>query len=165
MKRKIPEIYDSIEDIEQIMKKEKRIRFYKRIQVLYMLKKEKARTVKGVADLLGLKRHTVGRWLRLYEKEGIERLLRINTSPNNPPRIKGNILNKLKEKLSSPEGFNPYGETAERLKENHNLTVKYGTVWRTVNHRLGAGLKTPRPSHIKKDKKKLQSSEKNFHVK
>jgi transposase len=46
-----------------------------RLQVLYLLASGPAQTRQAVAQLAGVHRYTVGRWLAVYEARGLEALL------------------------------------------------------------------------------------------
>lgn len=52
-------------------------------------------------------------------------------------------MEKLKERLSKPEGFGSYKEIQRRLAEEHELELPYSTVHRIVRYDLEAKPKTP----------------------
>ncbi|NER07410.1 MAG: hypothetical protein F6K17_35020 [Okeania sp. SIO3C4] len=88
--------------------------------------------------------------------------MRINTAPGAEPLLKGPVLEALKERLNSPEGFSSYGAIVEWLKQEHGLEVKYGTVYQWVRYRLGAKLKVPRPQSNQQDAAAVETFQKNL---
>ena len=99
--------------------------------------------------MLGRHPTTVSRWLSRYRKGGIEALLTIKSSPGRPTSIPPEAIAKLKEELSSPEGFSSYGEIQTWLETVCDLKISYKVVHDTVRYRLKAKLKVPRPVNIK----------------
>lgn len=162
MNRRIPGISESAAGLAMLMKKEKRGRIRDRLRVLWLLKTGQARNRQEASELTGLHRTTVGKWLRTCKDGGLPALLRLNTIPGNARHISGEVADALKKRLESPDGFNSYIEIQTWLKETFGLDIKYKTVYKTVRYDFNAKLKVPRPSHIKKTKKKSGNSGKNF---
>jgi transposase len=164
MNRRLPDISESAAGLAIQMKKEKRgrIRIRDRIRVLWLLKTGQARNRQEASELTGLHRTTVGKWLRTCNDGGLPALLRLNTIPGNARHISGDVADALKKRLASPDGFNSCIEIQTWLKETFGLDIKYKTVYKTVRYDLDAKLKIPRPSHIKKTKKKSGNSGMNF---
>ena len=75
MKRRLPQIHQSQEELHQLLKAEREVQKWQRLQALYLLVSRQARTRLAVAKLLGVHRHSVGAWLELYEQGGLEGLL------------------------------------------------------------------------------------------
>ena len=76
MKRKVPEITESIEDLKRLLRQAKKKHEVQRLNVLYLLKSGQAKTRLEVAKLLGVDRGSVGTWLSAYETGGLENLLK-----------------------------------------------------------------------------------------
>ncbi|PZV06922.1 MAG: helix-turn-helix domain-containing protein [Leptolyngbya sp.] len=108
--------------------------------------------------LLGRSPSTITRWLRRYREEGLAGLLEERTAPGKAPRIDGELLEKLKARLDSPEGFASYGEVQQWLEAQSGEPIPYKTVHKTVRYRLGAKLKAPRPQNIKQDPAAVDSN-------
>ncbi|WP_292826595.1 helix-turn-helix domain-containing protein [uncultured Nostoc sp.] len=68
------------------------------------------------------------RWLQKYRKQGMAGLLEIKKPPGQDRTIKGEVLELLKAKLNSPEGFGSYGEIVSWLSKNHGVDVSYRMV-------------------------------------
>lgn len=150
MRRILPEIKESVEELKDRLRIEKRARIKQRIQVLYLLKTHRAHGILDIAHILAIHRSTIGRWLRRYELEGLEEMLEIRTKPNRQPLIEPVILETLKERLKRSEGFRSYREIHSWLKEEQGLEIAYRTVHQTLRYRLGAKPKVARREHIKK---------------
>ena len=164
MKRPIPEIQQSISELEQLLKAEKRTRRRERLQMLYLLKTGQAKSRRSVARMLSVHRTTVSRWLNVYEKEGLSGLLSIKTRPNNKLSIPPDILHKLEEELKSPKGFSSYRAIQNWLNNEFSLSVPYKTVHRIVRYYLGAKLKVGRKSHVKKNQQQSDAFKEVFRL-
>ena len=145
------EISESIETLSNLIKQEKNSQKRERIQVLYWIKTNLAKTIGHLSSLSGKHRTTGSRWLSSYREGGISQMTDIYKSsgrkPGIPPEIQQNLINELTEK----EGFSSYKEIQTWLYTVHDLDVTYKVVHDTVRYRLKAKLKVPRRSNIKKD--------------
>ena len=155
MRKPLPEIQESIPELKEMLRTEKRNRQRQRLQMLYLFKSGQADTRIKAAEMLAVNRMTIGRWLATYEKEGIPGLLSIKTKPNRKLSIPPCILHALKHELEKPEGFSSYRAIQIWLDENFALSIPYKTVHGIVRYRLKAKLKVGRKSHVKKDQKKV----------
>jgi hypothetical protein len=63
MQKPIPAIHATPEALQQLLHTESEVQKHQRVQALYALQTQQARTRKQVARLLGVSRNTVGRWL------------------------------------------------------------------------------------------------------
>ncbi len=155
-KKRICIILESEEELIDMIRKEKKGRFRDRLRLLWLLKTGKAESMTHAAELCGITYHTAAEWLRRYENGGIPELLCLKTVPGRQRAISGEVLEDLKERLSEPEGFKSYGEIKIWLMETYELDIPYKTVHKTVRYYLGAKLKAPRPSHIRKDEEEVR---------
>ena len=105
-----------------------------------------------IADLCGIARGHLFRWLAAVRKGGLEALLmRDKPGPKegSPRGVTPAILDELKAKLDAGEFVT--GVQAQRwLEEKHGIARPYKTVWRWLK-KAGGVLLVPRPSHSKKD--------------
>jgi transposase len=69
------DITESEEELKQLLKREKTGSGKERIQVLYLLKTKKAKTVQEASLMIGRNRVTVQEWLGKYRQGGREGLL------------------------------------------------------------------------------------------
>ena len=100
----------------------------------------------------------IANWLQLYEDGGIEALREIKDPGPDPGQqsIPPEVMEKLKKRLSKPEGFGSYKETNSGWPRSmtwsfriRRSTGSCATSWRP-SQKLEAKPKAPRPSHPKK---------------
>lgn len=139
------EIAESVEDLKQLLRSQKSASDKERIQVLYLLKSEQAKTVQAAAELLGRHRVTVQEWLRLYRQGGLSSLLSHNPRPGRQPSIPQWAQDALNKRLQQEEGFNSYGEICQWLESQLGIVSPYKTVHQLVHYRLKASPKVARP--------------------
>jgi len=148
----LPEITESAERLEQLVRKEKDAQIQRRFQMLLLLKTGEAESRSGAARQLGVHRHTVSDWIELYEEGGIEKIQEVGEPGPEPGQesIPPEVMEALKERLSEPEGFGSYKEIQRWLAESCGVELPYSTVHGIVRYEIGAKPKAPRPSHPKK---------------
>lgn len=110
-------ILETADELKQLMHAQQKAKLKERIQALYLLKHERAKTLQDLADFLGRSISTIESWLTRYRKKGVLGLLAWNYSGGQPPAIPEPVLTELREKLSQPQGFKSYGEIQQWLKE------------------------------------------------
>lgn len=150
MKKCIPTITESPDDLRRLLKAEKDVRKRQRLEALYVLRSGQAKTRQQVAALLGVHRHTVGAWLAAYEQEGRPAMLTIGTAPGRVSSVTPEVKEALRARLAQPQGFGSYGQIQQYLAQEHGVPLAYSTVHGLVRYRLKAKPKTPRPSSKKK---------------
>jgi transposase len=150
MKKPIPAIHETPAALQQLLHTESDAQRHQRVQALYVLQTQQARTRKQVAQLLGVSRNTVGRWLAAYETGGVSQLLTIAKAPGRVPRLTLTMQQALRERLAQPEGFASSKALWQWLQHGYGVPIAYKTVHRCVRYTVRAKLKVPRKSHIKK---------------
>ena len=138
MRRKIPAIRESVELLEARCTTETDERRKQRLYMLYLLQSRCARTMQDVAPLLEVHRVTVGRWLCVYEQDGIEGLLAIPTSPGRPLSLPAHVLEQLKAYLEIPGYFRSYKEIHVWICTRFQCNVSYKAVHKIVRYVLKA---------------------------
>jgi transposase len=118
--------------------------------MLYLLASGQARTRQDVAQLLGVHRNTVGRWLAIYAAGGLPALLATYVPAGKPVSLTPGVLASLEQALHRAEGFASYEDLRQWLRQTHGVEVKYKTLYTLVRVRFKAKLKVARPSHTKK---------------
>jgi transposase len=121
-----------------------------RLQMLYLLASGHAHSRQEVAQLLGVHRHTIGRWLAIYGAGGLQALLATYVPAGKSVSLAPAILASLEEALRRPEGFASYEALRQWVRRTHGVEVHYKTLYAMVRKRFRAKLKMPRPSHTKK---------------
>ena len=144
-------ILETTDELKRLLNVQQKAKLKERIQALYLLKNERAKTLQDLADFLGRSRSTIESWLTCYRKKGLLGLLAWNYHGGQPPAIPESVLTELREKVDQPQGFKSYGEIQPWLKEQYRLEIHSKTVHQTVHDKLKAKLKLEHSSHIKRD--------------
>ena len=148
----LPEVTEPVEQLKELVRKEKDAQIQRRFQMLLLLKTGEAKSRSGAARQLDVHRHTVSGWLSLYEEGGIEKIQEVEDPGPEPGQqsIPPEAMEALKDRLAESEGFGSYKDIQRWLAEEQDLELCYSTVHGIVRYELGAKLKAPRPSHPKK---------------
>ncbi len=143
------EIAESETFLEKSLKQAKTGFHKERLQMLWWFKTKQIRYWQEIGERLGRSPATISRWLSLYRQGGLAALLEEKKAPGAVPQIRGEVLEKLKQRLSSEEGFRSYGAIVDWLEQECGVTVQYETVRQYVRNKLQAKLKVPRPRSLK----------------
>jgi len=81
------EIAESIDTLSNLLKQEKNTKRKERIQALFWVKTNLAESVGHLSALSGKHRTTVSRWLTLYRKGGLSKMLDIPVATGRTPAI------------------------------------------------------------------------------
>ncbi|BAY29554.1 putative transposase [Nostoc carneum NIES-2107] len=157
------EIKESVQELHELLLKQKTASSRERIQALYLLKMGQVRTVQDAAMVVGRGRVTVQRWLSTYTKSGINGLLSVNKSTGRPPIINNSAKEQLSRELEQPEGFKSYEEIRIWLKAQEGVEASYKVVHDTVRYRMKAKLKVPRAVGVKHNEEAESEFKKNCH--
>jgi transposase len=150
MYRAIPGIREHANELKQRLQHEHRGHKKPRLQMRYLLASGQARSRQDVAHLLGVHRHTIGRWLAIYAAGGLATLLDTYVPAGKPVSLAPEVLASLEQALHRPEGFASYEALRQWVRRTHGVEVKYKTLYTLVRTRFRAKLKVARPSHTKK---------------
>jgi transposase len=151
MRKKMPPITESADELHQRMKREKDVKKRQRVQALYLVVSGHARQRQELAALLGVHRHSVAAWLDAYAEGGVDKMLTYQVPrPPNRSRITPTAFTALQERLQEPHGFAGYAQLRMWLAEQHQVHLSYSGVYAIVRGKLRAKPKRPRPSHAKK---------------
>ena len=101
-------IHEGEAELKKLLRKEKTGSGKERIQLLYLLKSQKAQTITQASELLGRHRVTLQDWLAKYRQGGLESLLGRASSPGRPRKIPMWAEKALAKRLEEPEGFESY---------------------------------------------------------
>lgn len=152
MPKSLPPIHESHEELLKLFNTMPDRERRNRVHALFIVKMGYCRTRKAIATALDVERKTVERWFKLYEQAGLQSLVISHRDRcGKTPRIQGDVLSQLNERLTHPEGFHGYQSICAWLKEQHGLDVPYTTVHATVSVKLKARPKVARKSNVKKD--------------
>lgn len=157
------EITESQEELEKAVKYATEGSSKERLQMLYWLKSGQVKSRRSLAERLGRDEATITRWLRKYKDGGYKGLLEVKQAPGKEPIVTGNNLERLKQKLTQPQGFHSYKQIQEWLISELGLDIAYKTVYQLVRYQLGAKLKVPRPKSRKQHPDSQSHFKKNCH--
>ena len=143
------EIKESQEELEKAVKYADSASSKERLQMLYWLKTGQVTSRHGIAERLGRDEATITRWLSKYKDGGYKGLLEVKHAPGKKPIVTGENLERLKLRLSEPQGFQSYSQIQQWLVTELELDIAYKTVYQLVRYQLGAKLKVPRPKSRK----------------
>jgi transposase len=150
MRKAMPRITDHADDLKHRLQREHDGHKKPRLQMLYLLASGQAQTRQDVAQLLGVHRHTIGRWLAMYAAGGLDALLAIYVPAGKPLSLAPAVLASLEQALHRPEGFASYAALRPWVRQTHGVEVKDTTLYSLVRTRFRAKLQVPRPSHTQK---------------
>jgi putative transposase len=154
MRKKMPIITESADELHQRLKQAKDVKQRQRLQALYLVVSGHARHRQELAALLGVHRHSVAAWLDAYAAGGLDQMLRYQVPrPPDRSRITPTALTALQARLQDPHGFAGYTQLQTWLAEQHQVHLSYSGVYAVVRGKLRAKPKRPRPSHAKKIQK------------
>jgi putative transposase len=157
------EIKESVEELHELLLKQKTVSSRERIQALYLLKMGQLKTIQDVAVVVGRERVTVQRWLKTYTELGINGLLATRKSTGRPPIINAQAKEQLSKELEQSEGFKSYEEIRIWLKAVEGVEASYKVVHDTVRYRMKGKLKVPRAVGIKHNEEAEMEFKKNCH--
>jgi len=150
MRKALPPITEHADDLKQRLRREHDRHKRLRLQMLYLLASGQAHERQEVAQLLGVHRNTVGRWLAMYAAGGLPALLQTYVPAGKHVSLAPDVLASLEQALRHPEGFASYEALRQCVARTHGVQVKYKTLYTLVRTRFRTKLKVPRPSHTKK---------------
>lgn len=154
------EIAESSEVLKKLLGQQKTGAGKERVQLLYLLKSGKAKTVQEAAQILGRHRVTVQEWLKRYREGGLKELLEQRVSTGRPRAIPRWAEKALDQRLQESEGFNSYGEICQWLEDKLGIRANYQTVHQLVYYRLKGSPKVARSQSVKQSVEKLEAFKK-----
>jgi putative transposase len=139
-------------ELKIIMAGQRTLTNRQKVQALYLLKSGSSQSITDVAELLGVHRVTVQRWLKQYNAGGLSSLLKIRQSTGRPRVIPTAVIAGISKKISEEScEFKSYKQIVTWVEDNYQLSVKYQTLHKQVHYRMKAKLKVPRRCSNKKD--------------
>lgn len=125
-----------------------------RIKVIIEFKKNEVAGIskRAVADVVGVNHNSVQTWRTLYEKGGIEAILKHDRKDGRPSTITAEEHKRIEQKLHDPKnGLRGYVELLSWVEEEFKKTIKYNTLLKYATRHFGSKVKVARKSHVKKD--------------
>jgi transposase len=156
------EIRESEAELKELLGQEKTGSGKERIQVLYLLKTKKAKTVTEAAEIIGRNRVTVQDWLGKYHQGGLEKLLSKKVGTGRPRKVPQWAEKALEKRLKENQGFDSQVEICEWLEKKIGIEAKYKTVHKLVYYKLKASPKIARPKSLEQSEERLECFQKTF---
>jgi transposase len=152
MRERFPDITESVEDLDRLLKAERNAQVRRRIHLLLLIRSGQVETRKQAAGHLAVHRNSVYTWLEIYKSGGLEALLRIQQGAPKAEQktLSEPVFQALQVRLGEGGFPDGYLQVQRWLKDEFELEVPYKTVHGIVYYRLKAKLKRARPSHVKK---------------
>jgi transposase len=150
MNKPLPVITESADELKQLLARERRPAKHQRLHALYLLATGQARFRNEVAQVLGVDRNTITRWLDQYAQGGLAALLQIYVPAGKRKPLTADQLAQLQQQLATPQGFGSYDEARQWIADTFGVTLSYNATHKLLRYKLGAKLKVARPAHIKK---------------
>jgi transposase len=150
MRTAIPPLTEHADDLKHRLQREHDGHKRPRLQRLSLLASGPAHTRQDVAQLLGVHRNTIGRWLAIYAAGGLPALLATYVPAGKPVSLAPDVLASLEQALRRAEGFASYEALRQWLRHTHGVEGKDNTLYTLVRVRFKAKLKVARPSHTNK---------------
>jgi transposase len=150
MRRAIPASAKQAAELKQRLQRDHHSHTKLRLQRRSLLASGQAHERQAVAQLLGVHRHLIGRWLARDATAGLAALLATDGPRGKPVSLAPEVLASLEQALRRPEGFAAYEALRQGGWRTHGLEVTYKTLDTLVRTRFRAKRKVPRPSHTQK---------------
>jgi len=117
-------IKESIEELRELLKKEKDARVYRKIKAIYLIKTLDKPKLKEIGEMIGMSKKAVFDYWSEYKKGGIENFkLKYR---GRIPRMSKEEFEKFKEKAK--EGFDSLKSMQEWIKEEFNKELSTKTI-------------------------------------
>jgi transposase len=155
------EIVESPKELSKLEKTLRAKRTWPRVRMLWLLKSGKVSSVVKCSILLGYDWNQLQRWWKTYKTSGLEGLLEIHSPPGRPPRITGEAIKNLKDKMQQGK-IATLAQARDYLKERWQIEYKTESgVWRMFK-RAKIKKKTGRRKHPDADLDEQEDFKKNF---
>jgi transposase len=152
------DIQESIPELQKILVKRKSMQEEKRIKCLIAIKSAKFGTRQELAGYLGIHIRTMERWVNSYKSGGIFEMLS-NKPKNKQSRIITQEIHQgLELRVNDPQNpFRGYWDAQNWVKCEYGIEIKYQRIREYLIQHFNTKTKSPRKSHIKKDKQAEES--------
>lgn len=146
-------IEQTAEQLQKLYNLQRSLKRQKKIIALMRIKKQIDNTREDLSNYLGVHKRTLERWINAYLQGGIEQLLLIKPKRKDSKIITKDIHDGLAQRLKDPrDSFLGYWDAHRWIKITYGVEVNYHWLRKYMISKFGTKVKTPRKSHIKKDK-------------
>ena len=148
------QVKESVIELKKLLKSTPRL-IFPRIKMLLEIKKHESMggvSKRMLADIIGVNHNSIQTWRTLYEKGGIEELIKYTKNEGRPTILTAEEHQAIKTKLNdSKNGLRGYVELLDWIENTFKKEIKYNTLLKYTNREFGASVKVARKSHVKKD--------------
>lgn len=148
------QVKESVTELKKLLKSTPRL-IFPRIKMLLEIKKHEAMggiSKRILAEAIGVNHNSIQTWRTLYEKGGIEQLIKYTKNEGRPTILTAEEHQAIKSKLNdSKNGLRGYVELLDWVESTFKKEIKYNTLLKYTNREFGASVKVARKSHVKKD--------------
>ncbi len=159
MNKALPKIKETEEELRELLKSSQGVKRQNRLQALYLIVTGQAKSRIKVSRMLGFSRNTISEWFRLYEENGLAKLLEIYKPFGAKSKIPEEAIKEITEILGTEKGFRTYTEIHQLIVKKYKIEINYSNVHHLVRYKLKGKAKSPRPSNPQKKAKKSKSFE------
>ena len=96
-----------------------------------------------VGNFLNVNRQTVGRWVKQYDKNGIEGLEPDYSNCGAECRLTNEQLGEIYEIITNPKEHYDIKRTRKLIKDKYNIEYSYKQVWVIVRKKLNLNYRKP----------------------
>lgn len=146
-------IKEQVPELKEILTRQSSLKGEKRIKCLLYIKSCKFGTRKELANYLGIHIRTLERWVDQYKSGGLNEML--TDKPKDKPSkiITAEIHQGLEQRVNDPHNpFLGYWDAQNWVRQEYGVDVKYQRIREYLIQHFKTKLKSPRKSHVKKDK-------------
>ncbi len=150
MNKVLPQIKETSEELREMLKNEHQVKRQNRLQALYLIVTNEAKSRGKIARVPGKNRNTIPDWLSLYEAGGLEKLLEIYKPGGAKGKIGESVIEEIRAMWATEKGVRTYKEIHQMVVKKHKIKIHYSNVHHLVRYKIEAKAKVPRPSNPKK---------------
>lgn len=146
-------VQESLPELQKMLVKRKSLKEEKRVRCLMAVQSAKFETRQELADNLGIHIRTLERWLNSYKSGGIGEMLTDKPKNKQSKIISQEIHLGLEKRVNDPHNpFLGYWDAQDWVKKEYGVEIKYQRIREYLIQHFQTKTKSPRKSHIKKDK-------------
>lgn len=146
-------VQESLAELQKMLSKCNSLKEEKRVRCLMAIKSAKFETRKELADNFGIHIRTLERWLNSYKSGGISEMLTDKPKNKQSKIITQEIHLGLEKRVNDPHNpFLGYWDAQDWVKKEFGVEIKYQRIREYLIQHFRTKTKSPRKSHIKKDK-------------
>jgi transposase len=128
------EIVESPALLAQLIEQEQNLQHFQRLRMLYLLKTEKLKTLRHIAQILGRHRSTLQLWVKHYRQGGLSALLK-----NKNDRfvdIPAVVIERLIEQFQDAQFLPRIAEIQSWLQQELSVTISYDRLNSLLSHKV-----------------------------